>query len=310
MKFEKMEGLIAATLTPFNDDGSIHLEAIGPYVELLCHNNIRGLYVCGSTGEGMSLSTSERKSVTEEFVRSTSRRIPVIVQVGHNSIAEACELARHAANCGADLVSATCPSYFKISDVETLLDYVQSIAAAAADLPFYYYHIPSLTGSKIDIVEFLERAASRVPNLVGLKYTDTLLHEFQACRAVCDQRFDVVWGCDEMLLGALATGAKAAIGSTYNAVAPLAQSIISAFESGDMETARTSQLTHVRFVRSLLAFPFHAAIKETMGKLGCDLGRSRLPVKQSLTSQQSLSWANQLSSMEFEKWCCRFAPSL
>ena len=83
----------------------------------LLGNNISGLYVCGSTGEGMSLSTSDRKAIAEASVEAAAGRVPVIVQVGHNSLAEARHLAEHAAEIGADMISATCPSYFKASDV-------------------------------------------------------------------------------------------------------------------------------------------------------------------------------------------------
>ena len=101
---------------------------------------------------------------------------------------------------------------------------MQHIASGAPNLPFYYYHIPMLTGSTLDMVEFLTQGAKSIPNLVGLKYTDTKLYEFQNCLELAAGRFDVVWGCDEMLLGALATGGRGAIGSTYNIAAPPVQS--------------------------------------------------------------------------------------
>ena len=197
-----LQGLIAATTTPLADDGALQLDAIGPMVDRLLESGVRGLYVCGSTGEGMSLTCDERKQVVEATVAAVAGRVPVIVQVGHNSLADARNLAAHAADAGADVISATCPSYFKVGDVPALVECMQEIAAGAEGLPFYYYHIPALTGSQIDVVEFLRRGGDRIANLVGLKYTTTLVHEYQSCARVDDGRFDIVWGCDEMLLAA------------------------------------------------------------------------------------------------------------
>jgi len=264
MQFQKLTGLLAATYTPLKSDGALNLDAVASMVDFLLSKQVSGLYVCGSTGEGMSLSTSERQAVVREFCRATNKQVPVIAQVGHNSLAEACELAKDAQAAGVDVISATCPSYFKINNVDLLIDSMAQIAAAAPDLPFYYYHIPVLTGSEIDMVEFLRKGSERIPNLVGLKYTATSLHEFQRCQDIDQGRFDVLWGCDEMLLGALATGAKGAIGSTYNIAAPVYQSLITAFETGDIDRARELQSRSVRMIRLLQNYPFHSAMKQVL----------------------------------------------
>jgi len=177
-----LKGLIAATYTPLHENGGIHLERVAPEVDYLVESGVSGLYVCGSTGEGMSLTLDERRRVAEAFVQATKGRMPVIVQVGRNSLVEAQELAAHAQEIGSDIVSATCPFYYKIDCVETLVECIAEIAAGASETPFYYYHIPVLTGVKLDMVELLRQGASKIPNLVGIKYAEPLLHEFQRCR--------------------------------------------------------------------------------------------------------------------------------
>jgi N-acetylneuraminate lyase len=302
-----LHGLIAATTTPLHHDGSLDLDAIAPMIDRLIESGVAGLYVCGSTGEGMSLTCDERKGVVEASVDAAAGRVPVIVQVGHNSLADAKDLAAHAAGCGADIISATCPSYFKVGDVAMLVDCMQQIASAAPGIPFYYYHIPALTGSNIDVVGFLRRGADRIPNLVGMKYTATLLHEYQSCLNVDDGHFDIVWGCDEMLLGAWATGAQAAIGSTYNIAAPLYQRIIDAFELGDLGTARRLQFHSVSMVEVMKGFSFHAALKEVMKMLGMPGGPCRLPIS-GLSPQEARSLDQQLQSIGFFDWCGHDRP--
>ena len=146
MTAQRLDGLVAATYTPLDDDGTVNASVAGPIVEHLLGSGINGLYVCGSTGEGMSLSSDERRAVAKAYVQAADGRVPVIIQVGHNSLSEARHLAEHAQEIGADVLSATCPSYFKVSDVTTLVDCMAEVASAAPELPFYYYHIPALTG--------------------------------------------------------------------------------------------------------------------------------------------------------------------
>lgn len=301
MTTQRLNGLVAATYTALTDDGTLNTAVVAPLVEHLLDNGISGLYVCGSTGEGMSLSSDERKSVAEAYVQAASGRVPVIVQIGHNSLAEARQLAEHAAEIGADMISATCPSYFKVSDVSGLVDCMAEVAAGAPDLPFYYYHIPALTGSAIDVLQFLKRAGDSIPNLAGLKYTDTKLHEFQECFELDDGRFDVVWGCDEMLLGALATGARGGIGSTYNIAAPLYHRIINAFAEGELTEARRLQSLSVSMIRTLNHFPFHPAMKAVLAMQGFAMGGCRLP-QGNLSNKDATTLQTELDSIGFFDW--------
>ena len=297
----RLSGLIAATYTPLDEQGELKAAVIAPLVDHLLQRGVSGLYVCGSTGEGMSLSCNERIEVAKEFVDAAADRVPVIVQVGHNSLAEARRLAGAAQSVGASAISATCPSYFKIADVQTLTDCMAEIASAAPELPFYYYHIPVLTGSTIDMPQFLRSASERIPNLTGLKYTDTKLHEFQDCLELDGNRFDVIWGCDEMLLGAIATGAQAAIGSTYNIMASLYRRLIEAFEQADFAEARRLQACSVNVIRTLNDYPFHPAMKAVLGMLGVDAGECRLP-QGSLTDEEIATLRSKLEAIGFFDW--------
>jgi len=297
----RLTGLIAATYTPMDHDGRLNLAEVQPMVDRLIEEGISGLYVCGTTGEGMSLTGAERRAVAEAFVKAAARRVPVIVQAGHNSVAEAAQLAAHARQSGADVVSATAPSYYKVDSVELLVDCMAEIAAGAGDLPFYYYHIPSLTGAVLDMVSFLDLAGQRIPNLAGMKYTCPTIHEYQACRELGDGRFDVLWGCDEMLLWALAAGARGAVGSTYNIAAPLYRRIIEAFTAGDLDQARRLQSKAAEMIRTMYRFPFHPAMKEVMKMIGLNCGPCRLPQPR-LTAQQVTDLRQGLQQIGFFGW--------
>lgn len=296
-----LRGLIAATVTPFDERGELDLRRVPPIVDHLVASGVTGLYVCGSTGEGVSLTQQERKDVAAAYVEAAAGRLPVVIQVGQNSLRAAADLAAHAQQVGADAVSATCPSYFPIRSLETLIDSMREIAAAAPDVPFYYYHIPGLTNVELDMVQFLRTAAELMPNLRGLKFTAPLAHQFQECLELDQGRFEVLWGYDEMLLSALAVGGYGAVGSTYNIAAPVYQRVIDAFHRGDLAAARLWQSRAVAFIRVLTSLPFHAALRETLALLGLPCGPSRLP-NRSLDDEQREQLRRRLEALGFFDW--------
>jgi N-acetylneuraminate lyase len=297
----RFRGLMAATYTPMHEDGTLNLDQVPRMVDHLQRSGVSGIYICGSTGEGMSLSGEERRAVTEAYVSAARGRLTTVVQVGHNSLAEARGLAAHAGQIGADVISATAPSYFKVDSVATLADSMAEVAAGAPQLPFYYYHIPSLTGASLDMVQFLQVGAERTTNLVGLKYTTPMVHEYQACLELDGGRFDILWGCDEMLLSALVVGARGAIGSTYNIAAPLYQRIVAGYEDGDLDEARRLQFRSVEMIRTIYRYPFHAAMKQILKMLGIDCGFCRLP-QQRLTPSQVTDLKLDLEQIGFFDW--------
>jgi N-acetylneuraminate lyase len=298
---QRLSGLIAAAYTPMHTDGSLNLAVVPKMVEHLIQSGVSGIYVGGSTGEGMSLTGSERRQLAEAYVAAARGKLKTIVQVGHNSLAEAQQLARHAQQIGADIVSATAPSYYKITSTNNLIDSMREVASGAPELPFYYYHIPILTGAAVDMADFLATATDKIPNLVGLKFTAPLVHEYQACRAVREGAFDIVWGTDEMLLSALVVGTQAAIGSTYNIAAPLYLAIIEAYNRKDMQRAAQLQLLAVEMVRLLLKRPFHAAVKCILSWRGIECGPCRSP-QLSLDAQQQVQLREDLEHAGFHQW--------
>lgn len=297
----RLAGIIPATYTPLGPHGSVDFDAIPRFVERLLADGVTGLYVCGSTGEGVSLSSPERREVAAAFVHATRGRVPVIVHVGHDSLAEAADLAGHAAEIGASATSAMPPCYFPIRDAAMAVECSAAIAAAAPRLPFYYYHIPAMTGVAIDVVELLKQAGERIPNFAGVKYTAHTLHEFAECAALDGGRFEMLSGYDEMLLPALAVGARAAVGSTFNAAAPLYRRIMAAFDARDLDAARAEQLRAVAMIRVLMRFPFHPAMKAVLAMIGPPCGTCRPPLPR-LTEADEKRLRESLDAIGFFTW--------
>lgn len=283
--YEPLVGLVAAPYTPFHDDGSLRLSVIDKYVEHLVGDRVTGAFVCGTTGEGVSLTTPERMQVAERWVEASKGKLRVVVQVGGTCVADAKALAAHAQQVGAAGISCLPPFYYRAADLETLIDFCAEVANAAPALPFYYYHIPAMTKVELHVRDLLAHGGRRIKSLVGAKCSYEDVFDLGECVRIEDHRFNVLYGRDEALLSALAVGAPGAIGSTYNLAAPLFHKVIERFVQGDMPGALAAQTRANEFIAILAKFGGLPAGKATMRMLGIDCGPVRLPMRTLLYSQ-------------------------
>ena len=297
----KLTGLIPAVFTPMKEDGSLNLDKVGDIVEHLITDKVSGLFVCGSTGESASLSIEERMATALAYTSAVNKRLPVVVHVGHDSLVEAKKLAKHAQKIGVDAIAAVPPAYFGIDSLEILINCAIEVAQAVPELPFYYYHIPGLTGADFNIVEFLEKASTQIPNLVGIKNSTRILNEVQACKDFENGKYNLVFGCDEQLLSGLIAGADGAVGSNYNSTAPLYLKIIDAFKRNDLESAQKYQSLSVKKVRHFFRFRGLPAIKASMKLIGLDCGPVRLPL-QTLTLSEYKELEQAMNDIGFFDW--------
>jgi N-acetylneuraminate lyase len=260
-------------------DGSLNLAVVSRQAALLAANGVSGVFICGTTGECYSLTTAERMLVAEAWGRAIQDLdLRLMVHVGHNSLEEAKALATHAARIKADGIAAMSPSYFKPETVADLVGFCAPLAASAPDLPFYFYHIPSMTRVELSMPDFLRKAAQRIPNLAGIKYSSIDLIALQQCLQVEDGRFNLLFGVDELLLPALVLGVRGGVGSTYSYAAPLYRRLFAAFDAGDLATARALQFKAVKLVEHQGQFGVLASGKALMGMLAVDCGPVRPPL--------------------------------
>jgi N-acetylneuraminate lyase len=295
-----LHGLVAATHTPFHADGALNLAAVEKQAAHLLSNGVVNVFIGGTTGESSSLTLDERMALARrwcEVAHGTALR--VIVHVGSNCLADARALAAQAQQLGAVAIAALAPSYFKPRTLDTLIACCADIAAAAPETPFYYYDIPALTGVSLPIVEFLGKAPARIPTFAGIKFTNPDLMAYLLCLRAGD--WDIPWGIDEWLLGALATGARGAVGSSFNFAAPLYHGLIAAFEKDDLAAARDAQHRSTLLIALLARHGYMGAAKATMAMLGVDVGPARLP-NCSLTAEQIKALRAELESLGFFEW--------
>jgi dihydrodipicolinate synthase/N-acetylneuraminate lyase len=235
-----LRGRLAATVTPLRDGGAALDEAaFGPYVDFLAAGGLDGILALGTTGEGILLSTAERKRAAELFVEAARGRLQVAVHCGAQTTADTVELALHAAEVDADAVAVIGPPYFAY-DEEALYRHFAAAAEAAGPLPFYLYEFEARAGYSIPL-PVIERLGDRV---AGLKVSN---RPFEAVEPYLIDGLDVFIGAESLIERGLERGA---VGSVSGLAA--------AFPEG-VEPERRAALDR---------FPYQSALKTIIGLRG------------------------------------------
>ncbi|XP_001515973.2 N-acetylneuraminate lyase [Ornithorhynchus anatinus] len=298
----KLQGLVAATITPMTENGEINISVIGQYVDYLVkEQGVKNIFVNGTTGEGLSLTIQERQQLAEEWVTQGKNKLDqIIIHVGALCLKESQELAQHAAAIGADGIAVIAPFFLKPSNKDALIAFLKEVAAAAPTVPFYYYHIPPLTGIKICAEELLNGIQAQIPTFQGLKFSDTNLLDFGQCVDQNGSRqFDLLFGVDEQLLSALIMGATGAVGSTYNYLGKRTNQMLEAFERQDLPLALKYQFNIQRFINFVVKLGFGIAQTKAIMTLvsGIPMGPPRLPL-QSASQEFTDKAEEKLKSLE------------
>jgi N-acetylneuraminate lyase len=272
--------LIAAPFTPMHEDGTINLNLIESYASHLEKSKISGAFICGTTGEGLSLTIDERMAVTQKWVECAGNQLQIITHVGGNCTVESAELAAHSEKTGASAIAAFAPSFYKPDNARDLVSFLAPIAAAAPELPFYYYHIPSMNGVYIPMIDLISELTERIENFAGIKYTHMDLYDMQLCISYIGEKYEIMHGHDETLLCGLTLGLHSAVGSTYNYIAPTYFKMAEAFHNCDLQEAREYQQDSVKLVQILNRYGGGVrAGKAIMQLIGLNCGPCRLPIQ-------------------------------
>ena len=300
---KKLKGLIVAPFTGFTDDGEVDIQAVSRQQKYYKDNGIIGAYVCGTTGEGSSLTIEEKKALFREWAKYRDESFTVIGFVGGTSVKEAKELTAFAAACGLDAVAMTAPYYQRAANVHELALTLAEVAAAAPELPFFYYHIPVLTHVCFPMIGLLREVDGLIPNFAGIKYTFEDMMDYLFCLEYGDHKYDILFGRDEMMLSALVLGGEAFVGSTYGYSAPVYLDLMEAFRKGDLARAARLQYETDRLI-ALLAKYGNGTGKAFMKAAGLDLGPCRHPLT-TLSEDQYARFLEDLRALDFDRYQCK-----
>src|SRR5215470_6176702 len=196
-----LTGIIPPIVTPLLDRDNLDVEGLERLIERIVSGGVSGLFLLGTTGEGASLSYRLRRELIERTCRQVNKRAPVLVNITDTAFVESVNLARHAADSGAQALVVAPPYYLPAGQPE-LQEYLAHLVAELP-LPLFLYNIPPLT--KVSYELDTVRRAMDHPRIVGLKDSSGDMNYFKQAAALLKQRPDwsLLIGPEAKLLEAL-----------------------------------------------------------------------------------------------------------
>jgi N-acetylneuraminate lyase len=272
-------GVWPAMLTAVDQQGKPDFAAIDQLVELFVEQQMDGLFVLGSTGQGPAIDIETRKTIGKHVIDRAAGRIIVMMHVGAVSTHDSVELAKHAADCGADAISSVPPIYYPVDFTLTYEHY--RLIAEAGGLPFFPYHAGFTSMALPPTGEYMRRM-SELPHFAGMKLTESDLMMFTQIRNHLGDGPVLFSGFDQLMAPALFAGSSGAIGSFLNVFGPAFKRVNDRLRNhNDIAVARSFTAAFNDLVAALV--PYRADvfgfISRAMDiKYGIDIGPGRTPL--------------------------------
>ncbi|MEJ7703696.1 MAG: 4-hydroxy-tetrahydrodipicolinate synthase [Geodermatophilaceae bacterium] len=223
---------MTAMVTPFTADGALDVAGAQRLAShLVDDGGCDGLVLSGTTGESPTTSDEEKHTLLAAVLEAVGDRASVLAGVGTNDTAHTVQLARMAADAGADGLLVVTP-YYSRPPQDGLARHFQTVADAT-DLPVMLYDIPVRTGVPLE-VETLVRLAEH-PRIVAVKDAKGDLGAVSWTLA----RTDLAYYCGEDMLNLpmIAVGAVGVVSVVGHVVGPRLREMLDAYDKGDIAHA-------------------------------------------------------------------------
>ncbi|MEO2601657.1 dihydrodipicolinate synthase family protein [Clostridium butyricum] len=278
------KGVIPAVLTVFDKEENIDEVGMRQLVSFLIDKGVNGLYLTGSTGEGFTMTSEERKKVVEIVIDETAGRVPVVVHVGTIGTKISIDLAKHAESVGAEGISSVPPFYWKFNENQ-IIKYYEDIANSCS-IPMIVYNVPLVGLLGMNAIKRL----AKIENVKGIKYTALSQYEITQIKDEVGEEFLVYSGADEMAMSGLIAGADGIVGSFYNIMPELFINIYDAVKNKDLDEAQRLQKQAVEVIMYALQLPsFYAGMKVILKWMGINAGYCRRPFE-NLTEEDEVKF--------------------
>lgn len=273
MKTPVFEGMATAIITPLTDNG-IDYEAFGRLIDWQISEGIGGIVVCGTTGEGSTLTDEEHKDAIEFAVKRAAGRTPIIAGTGSNDTAYALELTEFACKVGVDGVLVVTPYYNKATQ-NGLIKLFTAIADVST-VPVILYNVPSRTG--VNIEPKTVAALAEHPNINAIKEASGNISQIAEIAALCGDKINIYSGNDDQVIPIMALGGKGCISVLSNLIPKESNEMCKKFTEGDIKTATQMQLKYLPLINALFSEVNPIPVKAAMAKMGFCEDYLRLPL--------------------------------
>ncbi len=273
-----------AIVTPFSEDEKIDFETFEKLIEFQIANNTSAVIVCGTTGEGSTLTVDERLSLFRSAADVIRGRIPLICGTGSNSTSFSLEVAKEAEKCGADAHLMVTPYYNKTSQ-NGLVKHYYSLADNLSK-PIIVYNVPSRTG--MNILPETYHKLSEHDNIVAVKEADTDIIKLQKSIYLCKDKLDFYIGNDDMIALSCAIGCKGVISVLANILPAFTSKMLSEGINGNLNECLRMQNEILPLAQGLFCDVNPIPVKETMYRLGMCKNIMRLPLSETTEEKKAL----------------------
>lgn len=234
-----ISGIVPPLVTPLAARDQLDRLGLERLLNHVIEGGVAGVFILGTTGEAPSLSYRLRREMITETTKIVGGRVPVLVGVTDTAFVETVDLAKHAADAGADAAVLTTPYYFPAGQTE-LTAYVRNIAPQIS-LPLMLYNMPGLTKVWFDI-ETLE-LLSDIESIVGVKDSSGDLDYF---KRLCDLKakrpdWSILIGPESKLAEAMAAGGDGGVNGAANFFPSLFVKWYEALATGNQAEANAYQ---------------------------------------------------------------------
>jgi 4-hydroxy-2-oxoglutarate aldolase len=272
----KLEGVIAAIPTPFNDNEDLDLDALRSNLARWNETELYGYTVLGTTGEFVALSLEEKTRLLAVARTEIPREKVLVAGTGTESSRETLELIKWAGSEGYDFALVITPSYNRWSFVKDSLVAYYTMIAEESEIPVLVYHIPACTGLTL-APDTVARIAEH-PNIAGIKDSSGDVFAIQETRRVCPPEFAVLTGSAKVLFASLMSGASGAILADACCVPGLTVETYHAVREGRLDDARALQDRIVPLSNVLIGRYGIPGVKGLLSAMGYSGGHPRRPL--------------------------------
>ncbi len=267
-------GTGAALVTPFREDFTVNFALFDRLIDFQLENGTDAVVVCGTTGEGATLTTKERMALFERAAERINGRVPLICGTGSNSTSFCLKTAKQAETNGADYHLIVTPYYNKTSQQGLLRHYFT--LADALEKPIIVYNVPSRTGMNIRPETY--EVLAKHDNIVAVKEADPDVGKLTESIARCGERLTFYSGNDDLSAAACAVGCKGTISVLSNVFPKFAHDLNMLAIRGDTAKAAAMQQQAVALNKALFCDVNPMPVKYAMEVLGYPVGGCRLPL--------------------------------
>lgn len=273
MKDLLFTGACTALVTPFLDD-RVNYPMLEQLLRRQLDAGIEAIVICGTTGEAPTLSDSEKLELFSCAKQYTGGACKIIAGTGSNCTRHTVQLSVAAQQCGADGLLVVTPYYNKATPTGLYEHYLA--VSSVVDIPIIAYNVPSRTGMDIPLQVYQD--LKNIPNMAGTKEASTDITKITKILHRCGNGLTVWSGNDDMVVPAMALGAKGVISVLSNVVPAETQAMAKAALAGDFDTAAALQIELQPLIELLFCEVNPIPVKEAMKIIGFDCGGCRMPL--------------------------------